>query len=551
MAGDVYPKGGPRPTTSNAEVAFYEALRKHLPDGWTAWHSLKLRISGRWEGEGDFVVAAPDRGLVVFEVKGGVITLKDGRWYQNSKLLDPAPRDQALRFARRLAEKIRAQGLEAPPFDAACAFPDSEFSEGPTNGDLEGLVVGPHQLKWLGEALPALLDRALGARRAPRNRKWMGLLHAMWGHTWVPHVRLSDRADRAAERAIELDKEQLRLLDMAGQVQNALVTGRAGSGKTVVARELCLRRAADGKRALYLCFTKALGRVVDESFEPARAAGADIRAVPIRRYACELLGVTRAESTATDKEFWDAIGFRAAVDALPADADRPDIVVVDEAQDLDANDWTLVEELARGRSLWVFYDDAQQFWWDRAIPEEIRALASTPLTLPGQHRNPERIDRFAASYRTRQTSSEAGDSKPTYRRAKRESSLQLVSTSDDRLLTRVERELAGLISKGAKPSDIAILTLAGQTKSALLARTSLAKQRLVRADADDAPTHVIADTFLRFKGLERPFIIVTEVMRGAVSKYDTRMHIALTRATVTAIVVYSEEAAAADPRLNG
>lgn len=60
---------------------------------------------------------------------------------------------------------------------------------------------------------------------------------------------------------------------------------------------------------------------------------------------------------------------------------------------------------------------------------------------------------------------------------------------------------------------------------------------------------VIADTFLRFKGLERPFVIITEVTLGKISRYETRMYIALTRATVSAIVVCSEAAIAADPRL--
>jgi hypothetical protein len=60
---------------------------------------------------------------------------------------------------------------------------------------------------------------------------------------------------------------------------------------------------------------------------------------------------------------------------------------------------------------------------------------------------------------------------------------------------------------------------------------------------------VVADTFLRFKGLERPFVIVTELVHGEGMKYDVRMHIALTRATAGVIVVCDEDAVGRDPRL--
>jgi hypothetical protein len=59
---------------------------------------------------------------------------------------------------------------------------------------------------------------------------------------------------------------------------------------------------------------------------------------------------------------------------------------------------------------------------------------------------------------------------------------------------------------------------------------------------------VIADTFLRFKGLERPWVIVVELERGR-TRYDVRMHVALTRATVGCVVVATGEEIGADQRL--
>ena len=48
--------------------------------------------------------------------------------------------------------------------------------------------------------------------------------------------------------------------------------------------------------------------------------------------------------------------------------------------------------------------------------------------------------------------------------------------------------------------------------------------------------HVVADTFLRFKGLERPGIVVTD-LHLVTGEMEKRMYIALTRAMTTARVV--------------
>jgi len=53
MVGRIFPQGGPRPTSSAGERRLYDTLAKQLPEGWTAWHSMRLRIHDRYEGEGD------------------------------------------------------------------------------------------------------------------------------------------------------------------------------------------------------------------------------------------------------------------------------------------------------------------------------------------------------------------------------------------------------------------------------------------------------------------------------------------------------------------
>jgi hypothetical protein len=542
----VYPRAGPRSTTSRAEVAVYEALAGGLPDGWLAWHSLRLRVGREWEGEGDFVIAAPDRGLLILEVKGGRVELADGSWYQNGARLDRAPRAQGLAFATKLGQALRARGADVPPWGVACAFPDVDFSHGPDSGDLDGLVIGPDELRWLGDALPALMERAVPAWAMPRRRTWLDALHALWGDTWVPQLTLAARAERAAERALALNREQLRVLDLASDNPRALVSGGAGTGKTVVARELCLRRARDGERALYLCFTDALAHAVDLSFAAAREDGLDVRAVPIRRYACELLG--RPPPADDDGEAWQQVSLAAACDALPAAGARPALVVVDEAQDLEDDDWQLALALADGRDLWAFQDEAQRFWHTRRAPADL-ADSAVKLTLSRQERNPRDIADLAAAYARDAAGTRAPAADPARRGRIDPSVLRAVVCDQTELLDRVRHELTELRRAGAAPEHIAVLSLAGRANSELLRQSELGGHRLVPADSHDAPESIVADTFLRFKGLDRPYVIVTELMRGSVSVYSRRMHIAITRATVAAIVVCSRAIADQDPRI--
>jgi len=199
----------------------------------------------------------------------------------------------------------------------------------------------------------------------------------------------------------------------------------------------------------------------------------------------------------------------------------------------------LIEALVGDRSLWAFGDPRQQFWRERVLPAGLFAGA-TRLKLRQQQRNPPALWDFARGY--------VEDGVPA--RLADGAVLRLAVVEEGRdPLDRVRHEIEVLRKAGARPEDIAVLSLSGRDKSKLCEATTLGSTRVVRADDPDSGTCVIADTFLRFKGLDRPFVIVTELVRGAWMKYETRMHIALTRATVGAVIVCDRTAVEADPRL--
>lgn len=498
----------------------WEALRKRLPGGWTAWHSLRIRDQKNFLGEGDFVLAHPQRGLLVLEVKGGQVECRAGRWFSNGAPLDKAPLTQGLDFLSKLLRRLDDWRCAPPAWGAAVAFPDTDVDAQPPHDDLRGVVLGRPQLTWLEESLPSVVERALPPAQAGRG-DWMQRLHQLWGETWIPSLSLGTRAREARERRFELDGAQLYALDVLMESDRVLVQGGAGSGKTLIAAEAARRHAALGREVLFLCFTQPLRRWVELRLESA--AEVDTMSGFSKRIV-EGSGGQVDASDLTSSEVWRAIYEQAMDVAAPA----WDVVVVDEAQDLPDEAWFVVEALASGRRLLAFHDPGQGFWKERHPPADLFRLS---LPLPRGRRCPPGVEALAKRYLGQPADEGA------IARALSDRVLALVPAAAGETARTVGKEIDRLLSDRVRLEDIGVVSLRGQTASDAVHRLSdLGGHTFVHADAADAEERLVADSFLRWKGLERPVIIVADV-EPQLKELGTRMHIALTRAVAAARIV--------------
>jgi len=533
----VWPREKPRPTPSRGEELVWEALRGGLPAGWYAWHSLRIRRGPGRETEGDFVIAAPDRGLLVLEVKGGRIEMRDGRFFQNRREMDPAPRAQGLSFVRALVDRLHAEACGPPAFGVATCFPQTAFDAGPTQDDVAQLVLGEQDLPWLERALPALFERACPPPRAARG-PWIERLHRLWCETWTPKLALGHRAALDAERRVRLDEQQLAVLDSLADNASLLVEGGAGTGKTLLAREAALRFAAAGKRVLLACFTAGLAHWVREQ---TRAAGLVVDTV--RGLAVELLKQAGEPVGDFDSPgFWEEVPLRAASDALPKLGRPFDAIVVDEAQDFSENDWMLVLELSGERPLWAFHDPGQAFWPERHVPRE-RFAARFALQRP--YRCPPGVQALADLYLGRKADEAA------LRAALADGTLRIVvCPTRSSVADKAALEIDKLLGEKFAPGDIAVLSVRGRThRDSILRLGRLGRHTLVAATDKALDGSIVGDTFLRFKGLERPAIVVTDFHLLADEARGVRMHIALTRALAAARIVLAREDLSRDEAL--
>ncbi|MDY0041131.1 MAG: hypothetical protein RBS57_12535, partial [Desulforhabdus sp.] len=237
------------------------------------------------------------------------------------------------------------------------------------------------------------------------------------------------------------------------------------------------------------------------------------------------------ETIPATPEFWFQVSLQAAADALPeTEALHPEVIILDEAQDLTENDWALVEELARERVCWIFHDPAQGFWQERTLPAWTGARASFRLSTC--YRCPPVVLELSRMLRGDAHNAELLEQA-------REAGIvsMIAAPSESAVMAKLENEINKLRSEGFAPEDIAVISLRGQTAAGGISRCDkIGGIPVVRADSPEMEQQVVADTFLRFKGLERPAIIVTD-LRLVKDRADVRMHIALTRATDVVRVV--------------
>jgi hypothetical protein len=521
----VYPRDTFRPTHSVAEQHVWKALRDRLPPGWYAWHSLRLRDRRASFGEGDFVLAHPGRGILLLEVKGGAIELRDGTWFQNGKPLPKAPLDQVHGFRGLLLARLRAAGVDAPAVGQAPCFPDTDFDRQPTADDVAGIVMGAHHLRWLAESLPAVAARAIPPPRPTSRGDWLAALHALWGETWVPSLSLGTRAREHAERRLALDEAQLEVMEGLLENDRVLVQGGAGSGKTLLAAEAARRLAASGARVLLLCFTAPLRKWL-----AMRLDGAHVEVHTVSGHAKRIADGAAGPPPPRDLPDAQAWGAVFAHAAAACGAPTFDAIVVDEAQDLQREAWELVAALARGRRLWAFHDPGQGFWPDRTPPAE---LFTTRYRLPRQLRCPAGVQ--ALAHRTLGQPFDAD----AIAKARTDGALRAVVAAEPATgPMAVEAAVRELLDGGLAPRDIGIVSIRGRAARAGDDALRVCGHDVVAADAADMEERLVADTFLRWKGLERPGIVVTDLPEDdGVKQLPIRLNVALTRATVAVRVV--------------
>jgi DNA helicase IV len=225
---------------------------------------------------------------------------------------------------------------------------------------------------------------------------------------------------------------------------------------------------------------------------------------------------------------------------------------VDEGQDLDTDDWALIERLSsKNERLWVFHDPSQSLWSDRSMP----AMGFAKYRLRNQYRSNQEIQALASLYQSAAAQKPDSSEPASLSQGAPERRIAVVRCSARNGVSHaVAQEINTFLKEGFHPNDVAIISLVSRTDSGAIAGLDvLDGHTLVRADDQRIKGEVVADSVYRFKGLERPVVILTDLsLRGSESDAIRRakMNVAITRAQSFLRIIDTSEAISKERELD-
>ena len=562
----MYPDVPPSEIEHTSEEPVYVALRDQLGDDYAVLHSYPWlrpwRGDALLEGEADFVVVHPRRGLLVLEVKGGETIRHDGRrWFRETanglkEFQDPfvqARRNMhALldivreRSGRRLSKEDIAHGY-------AVVFPHLDYEGTPPPHADKAIIVSRKHLPMMAQAIEAAYAAWTDAPNAAQplgHEQYRLLLHDCLMPKFRVFRPVGPDISKAAERLLELTETQAQVFEGLYVQDRVLVEGVAGSGKTFLALHRALAFAREGKRTLFVCYNKELAAWLRAHVEedPTTAAFRDLLTVKhFHALAADLardadLAFKPADGGPITDAFWnnevpDLI--EQAVLTLEGEdrAQYFDAIVVDEAQDFCLGWWYALTQAVLSKPdgpLYAFLDPNQSLRGEVQWPE-IEFGARFKLTI--NCRNTQRIATASASVLSL--------TPHIFKRAPVGGALRVLRAGSDRQQKGlVLQELRSLLQReGVTPQQIAVIGPAGKEKGSLADVSDVDGVVLVTSTlAWRAGEGVLVTTARSFKGLEAEVVILYDL--GGFSRLFRRedLYVSCTRAKVLLVaIVHGEE----------
>lgn len=377
-----------------------------LPPPWQSFHTVEWRTlnpGGEVVGEADVVVFHPHHGLIVFEIKAGAVSIREGVWcYASGLPMKQSPFSQARRNRYALMEKLRqllGKSAETLTVTHAVWFPEVVWkaplpgTEAPSKAFLldRGALANPEN---------ALLRIFREAASAPLawTRNQQQALKALLAPDCNLLVPLAGQLDATVTALHQATEQQITVLRLLRTQPRLLVEGGAGTGKTLLACALAREHAALGKQVLFTCYNRQLAahlaatladvpNVIVRNFHDlvkaqAEAAGLPYSVPPDDGARRQFFNEDAADLLLLASEYCDPLF---------------DSLIVDEAADFLPTWWLALESLGRsGFSWYCFYDRRQSIYQAEASWEP--PFAGVPMSLDINLRNPRPIGTLAAKW---------------------------------------------------------------------------------------------------------------------------------------------------------
>ncbi|RMH03812.1 MAG: hypothetical protein D6704_12110 [Nitrospirae bacterium] len=528
-----------------AEVRVYNQLAEVLDDSFHVFYSSPWlgtdRLGNEKDGECDFLVAHPSHGILAIEVKGGGISYdpQNCQWRSVDsfgfvhKIKDPVAQ------ARSAKHQILRHLNQSPNWSRrfihathGVIFPNSSSPPGDLGADRPArLFCCARQFQY---GLRDWIAERLKEGHRPENCKPLGkdgiaALERLLAHPFTLHFRIGAALAEAEKEFCVLEPSQYQVLDIMADIPRTLVQGGAGTGKTLVAVEEATRSAKAGLRTLLTCYSRPLAVNLERELR-------GIENLTVVGFHALCGSLSRRVGVSIPNDINEADLYQSALPSAlyKAMEIQPelkwDTIIVDEGQDFHVDWWIAIDAcLKESGRLRVFMDSNQRIYGNAG--NCVHDLCVVPIRLSRNLRNTKNIHKAAlVHYSGPNIVADGPDGIEVS---------WVIAESIDAKIKAAHKELRRLVfNEEVAPGDIAVLVNGPVAKERFLEGSSGTSIPFTDAEIM-ALEDVVVDTVRRFKGLERPAMILV-VTSDDMERHELA-YVAFSRARAYLCVVCSQE----------
>ena len=376
-------------------------LLSQVEGDYYVFHSMKFLLpkdEGEQESETDFYILHREKGIIAVEAKAGShISYDGGDWrYGNGSIMrHDGPFNQAQDNMHNIMDYITLKGLgsllKKCKVTHAVWFPDMSKSAFKNITLPPGATMDHLWLREDNDNLVAAIEKTISVKvkGAPEKTTLSEEeLRLLLDKAMAPRFDLvsiseleSDHRKNVFKRLLD---EQVALLNYLEEQKSAVISGMAGTGKTVIAHRKAEMHAVDKEKVLFLCYNIKLQEHLSNDYPNDY-----IDYYTIDGYGTKICGTPEFSFTFFEEKLYDYLengGFLYRH------------VIIDEGQDFDPDRYGDVIEILRlltaeneetNGSFYLFYDKHQRVQAGK-LPKYI-SEADCKLTLYRNCRNTENI----------------------------------------------------------------------------------------------------------------------------------------------------------------
>lgn len=259
---------------------FYQFRDEKTDENFVVLHSFALPEHQKKKfGEVDFVIISR-KGIVCVEVKGGIVSRRNGKWlftnrYGHANEKNEGPFLQAQGNMSSLQKCLKKRLDDNDPIVnctyACCVVMPSCVFEDDSPEVIQDICFDQKSEISLRNIVDASVEywnlrNRYGFVRDELSdddiKRAAGILRGDFCCTTI----LKNDLDRIGKKIATLTEEQFDVLDQISDNARVLISGPAGSGKTILAMDLAERSFYEGKDVLYLCYNKSIAQYVRDCF---------------------------------------------------------------------------------------------------------------------------------------------------------------------------------------------------------------------------------------------------------------------------------------------